>query len=185
MVKYILFSGDILMVNVGILTISDKGSQGQRHDRSGEVVREGLSQIESTIIKYEVIPDEQEAIAGKLAEWADGGTVDVILTTGGTGLGRRDVTPEATLSVIDKAVPGFAEAMRLKSLEKTPMAVLSRATAGIRGQCLIINLPGSPKAVEECLEVVLPAIPHAVEIIKGEVTEHTLQDAGIIQGHEN
>ncbi len=168
-----------IMLNTGILTISDKGSKGQRHDKSGEVIRDILSRIESTIIKYEVVPDEREVIASKLIEWADGSGVDVILTTGGTGLGERDVTPEATLMVIDKSVPGFAEAMRAKSLEKTPMAVLSRATAGVRGKCLIINLPGSPKAVRECLEVVLPAIPHAVEIIKGEVTEHTFQDAGI------
>ena len=166
------------MFSVGILTISDKGAQGQRHDRSGEVIRENLSQIDSSIIRYEIVPDELESITGKLAEWADNGSVDVILTTGGTGLGERDVTPEATLSVIDKSVPGFAEAMRARSLEKTPMAVLSRATAGIRGKCLIINLPGSPKAVQECLEVVLPAIPHAVEIIKGEVTEHIPQDVG-------
>ncbi|MFC1902428.1 molybdopterin adenylyltransferase [Chloroflexota bacterium] len=160
------------MFTVGILTISDKGSQGQRQDKSGEVIREGLSQLDSNIVNYDIIPDECAVIAGKLAEWADKGEMDVILTTGGTGLGRRDVTPEATLSIVDKTVPGFSEAMRAKSLEKTPMAVLSRATAGVRGNCLIINLPGSPKAVRECLEVVLPAVPHAVEIIKGEVTEH-------------
>ncbi len=162
------------MLNIAVLTISDKGSQGQRQDKSGEVIRGILSRIESTIIKYEVVPDEREIIAGKLIQWADGGGVDVILTTGGTGLARRDITPEATLSVIDRNAPGFAEAMRAKSLEKTPMAVLSRAVSGLRGQCLIINLPGSPKAVRECLEVILPAIPHAVEIIKGEVTEHTI-----------
>jgi len=162
------------MLNIAVLTISDKGSQGQRQDKSGEVIRGILSRIESTIIKYEVVPDERDVIAGKLIEWADGGGVDVILTTGGTGLARRDVTPEATLSVIDRNAPGFAEAMRARSLEKTPMAVLSRAVSGLRGQCLIINLPGSPKAVRECLEVILPAIPHAVEIIKGEVTEHTI-----------
>jgi len=165
------------MFSVGILTISDKGSQGLRHDESGEVIRESLSQLGSNIIKYAIVPDEYEVIADKLAEWADKGGVDVILTTGGTGLSQRDVTPEATLSVIEKSVPGFAEAMRAKSLEKTPMAVLSRAVAGVRGDCLIINLPGSSKAVQECLEVVLPALPHAVEIIKGEVTEHTSQDA--------
>jgi len=161
-------------LNIAILTISDKGSQGQRQDKSGEVIRDILSRIESAIIKYEVVPDERDIIAGKLIEWADGGGVDVILTTGGTGLARRDVTPEATLSVIDRSAPGFAEAMRARSLEKTPMAVLSRGVSGLRGQCLIINLPGSPKAVQECLEVILPAIPHAVEIIKGEVTEHTI-----------
>ena len=167
------------MLKIGILTISDKGSQGQRYDKSGEVIRDSLSSLNSSVIKYEVIPDEQEVIASKLAEWADEGGVDVILTTGGTGLSQRDVTPEATMSVVDKSVPGFAEAMRAKSFEKTPMAVLSRAVAGVRGKCLIINLPGSPKAVRECLEVALPAIPHAVEIIKGEVTEHTCQDAGM------
>lgn len=167
------------MLKIGILTISDKGSQGQRYDKSGEVIRDSLAPLNSSVIKYEIIPDEQEVIASKLAEWADEGGVDVILTTGGTGLSQRDVTPEATMSVIDKSVPGFAEAMRAKSFEKTPMAVLSRAIAGVRGKCLIINLPGSPKAVRECLEVALPAIPHAVEIIKGEVTEHTCQDAGM------
>ena len=174
---YLVFRKAV-MFTVGILTISDKGSQGQRQDKSGEVIRESLSQLGSHVAKYDIVPDEHEVIAGKLAEWADGGEVDVILTTGGTGLSRRDVTPEATLSVVDKSAPGFAEAMRIRSLEKTPMAVLSRATAGIRGECLIINLPGSPKAVRECLEVVLPVLPHAVEIIKGEVTEHTCQDAG-------
>ena len=159
---------------MGILTISDKGAQGQRHDKSGEAIRDILSSLDSRVARYEVIPDEKEVIAGKLAEWADQGSVDVILTTGGTGLSRRDVTPEATLVVVDKVAPGFTEAMRAKSLEKTPMAVLSRAVSGLRGKCLIINMPGSPKAVQECLEVILPAIPHAVEIIKGEVTEHTI-----------
>ena len=160
------------MLNIGILTISDKGSQGQRHDKSGEVIRDSLSRLNSRVFKYEVIPDEVEVITDKLAEWADEGSIDVILTTGGTGLSQRDVTPEATLSAVDKVVPGFAEAMRAQTLNITPMAMLSRATAGVRGECLIINLPGSPKAVGECLEVILPAIPHAVEIIKGEVTEH-------------
>ncbi|MFC2066043.1 molybdopterin adenylyltransferase [Chloroflexota bacterium] len=161
------------MFNLGILTISDKGAQGQRHDESGEVIRDTLSRLGSHVVMYEIIPDEKEIIADKLAVWADSGNVDVVLTTGGTGLSPRDVTPEATLSVIDKVVPGFAEIMRAKTFDTTPMAILSRATAGVRSRCLIINLPGSPKAVRECLEIVLPAIPHAVEIIKGEVTEHT------------
>jgi molybdenum cofactor synthesis domain-containing protein len=111
-------------------------------------------------------------IANKLMEWADAGNVDVILTTGGTGLGPRDVTPEATTRVIDRAVPGLAEAMRAGTLPKTPFAILSRAVAGLRGKCLIVNLPGSPRAVRECLEVILPAVPHAVQIITGEITEH-------------
>ncbi len=158
------------MFNLGILTISDKGWQGQRDDESSKVIRETL--LDSRVVKYEIVPDETDVIAGKLAEWADGGSVDVILTSGGTGLSPRDVTPEATLSVVDKVVPGFAEAMRAKTFEATPFAILSRAVAGVRGKCLIINLPGSPKAVRECLEVILPVIPHAMEIIKGEVTEH-------------
>jgi len=161
------------MVNIGILTISDKGSRGEREDRSGPVIREDVTAAGFAVADYEVVPDAKDAIAGRLAAWADGGVVDIILTTGGTGLSRRDVTPEATLAVIEREVPGLAEAMRAKSLEKTPMAVLSRAVAGQRGNCLIINLPGSPRAVRECLEVVLPALAHAVAIIKGEVTEHT------------
>lgn len=160
------------MFSLGILTISDKGWQGERHDESGKAIRDSLSLLNSRVVKYEVIPDEVDVIASKLAEWADEGSVDVILTTGGTGLGPRDVTPEATLSIVDKVVPGFAEAMRAETFNITPFAILSRAVAGVRRQCLIINLPGSPKAVRECLGVILPAIPHAVEIIKGEVTEH-------------
>ena len=160
------------MFNSGILTISDKGWQGERYDESGKAIRDSLSQLHSHVVKYEVVPDEAGVIASKLAEWADGGSLDVILTTGGTGLGPRDVTPEATLSILDRVVPGFAEAMRAETFSITPFAILSRAVAGVRGKCLIINLPGSPKAVQECLQVILPAIPHAVEIIKGEVTEH-------------
>ena len=163
------------MLNFGILTISDKGWQGQRQDKSGQAIKDRLSRLESSVVKYEVVPDEMDIIARKLAEWADKGAVDVILTTGGTGLGPRDVTPEATLTTLDKVVPGLAEAMRAETLTKTPFAMLSRAVAGIRGKCLIINLPGSPKAVRECLEVALPVIPHAVEIIKGEVTEHSIE----------
>jgi molybdopterin adenylyltransferase len=162
------------MISAAILTISDKGSRGQRQDLSGPVVREMLAGIEGKVVNYEIVPDELAVISARLMEWADGGGVDVIFTSGGTGLAARDVTPEATLAVVDRAVPGIAEAMRAKSLEKTPMAMLSRAAAGLRGHCLIINLPGSPKAVRECLDVVLPAIPHAVEIIRGEVTEHTI-----------
>ena len=165
-------------MNIGILTISDKGAKGEREDKSGEAIREVVTQIDGDVIKYAIVPDEWKDITVKLSEWADSGEVDVILTTGGTGLSERDITPEATLSVVDKNVPGIAEAMRAKSLEKTPMAVLSRAAAGVRRKCLIINLPGSPKAVRECLEAVLPAIPHGVEIITGKVTEHNLQNAG-------
>ncbi len=161
------------MFTVSILTISDKGALGQRYDESGQVIRDFFSDLDSDIVNYEVVPDEVDIIRQKLVEWADSSETDVIITTGGTGLGERDVTPEATLAVVDRVVPGFGEAMRAVSLNKTPMAMLSRATAGVRGRSLIINLPGSPKAVRECLEVVLPAIPHAVDIIKGVVTEHS------------
>ena len=161
------------MLNLGILTISDKGWHGERRDDSGTAIRDRFSQLGSQVVRYEIIPDEADVIAGKLAEWADDGRVDIIATTGGTGLGPRDVTPEATLKVLDKVVPGLTEAMRAETFHKTPMAILSRAVAGVRGKCLIINLPGSPKAVRECLDVILPAIPHAIQILKGEITEHT------------
>ena len=162
------------MLKVGIITISDKGWQGERYDKSGQVIRDSLSAVESSVVKYEIIPDEADIIAGKLREWADGGEMDIILTTGGTGLARRDVTPEATLSVLDKVVPGLSEAMRVETAKITPMAALSRAVSGLRGKCLIVNLPGSPKAVRECLEVILPVIPHAVDMITGAVTEHKI-----------
>jgi len=162
---------------VGVLTISDKGWRGERSDESGQAAADSLSAV-GQAVKYEVVPDEVAVIADKLAGWADEGTVDVIITTGGTGLARRDVTPEATMSVLDKVVPGLAEAMRAKTAGIAPAAVLSRGVAGVRGDCLIINLPGSPKAVRECLEVVLPVIPHAVEIVQGKVTEHRAPDTG-------
>ncbi len=160
------------MLNFGILTISDKGSQGQRYDESGMIIRERLSLLGSNVVKYEIVPDEKDIIISKLSEWADEGDIDVILTTGGTGLSPRDITPEATLAAVDRVVPGLAEAMRAETFKITPFAILSRAVAGTRGKCLIVNLPGSTKAVRECLEVVLPVIPHAVDIIKGKVTEH-------------
>ena len=160
------------MFTAGILTISDKGWSGEREDESGKVIREYLCRGSARVVEYEIVPHEKEIIAQKLKDWADGGGLDLIVTTGGTGLGPRDVTPEATLAVVDRVVPGLAEAMRLGNLEKTPMAMLSRAVAGTRGECLIVNLPGSPKAVRESLEVILPVLPHAVEIIKGEVKEH-------------
>lgn len=166
-----------LMFSLGVLTISDKGSRGERYDASGDVIKDMLSSV-SRVVKYDIIPDEADIIARKLAEWADSGEVDVIVSTGGTGLGPRDVTPEATLSIIDKSVPGIAEAMRMGTLIKTPTAILSRAVAGVRKKCLIINLPGNPKGVRECLEIISPAVPHAVDIIKGVVTEHKVTESG-------
>jgi molybdopterin adenylyltransferase len=159
------------MFTVGVLTISDKGARGERQDKSGAVIREVLSSMDVSIVNYDIVPDEQELIVAKLVKWTDEDDLDVLITTGGTGLTPRDVTPEATLAVVDRIVPGFAEAMRADSLKKTPHAMLSRAVVGTRGKCLIINLPGSPKAVRECLQVILPALPHAVETLKGQSDE--------------
>jgi molybdenum cofactor synthesis domain-containing protein len=165
------------MFTVGVLTISDKGSRGERQDKSGEVIREILPSMDARIVNYDVIPDEKELIVEKLVRWADEDNLDVVVTTGGTGLTPRDITPEATLAVVDRIVPGFAEAMRAESLKKTPHAMLSRAVVGTRGKCLIVNLPGSPKAVRECLEVILPALPHAVETLKGQAGECGIAEA--------
>jgi len=159
------------MLTVGILTISDRGWRGEREDRSGEAIKQVLAALDTHLVRYDIIPDEKDIISQKLVQWADNEGIDLIITTGGTGLSPRDVTPEATLAVVEKIVPGFAEAMRAESLKKTPMAVLSRGVAGIRGSSLIINLPGSPKAVRECLDVILPALPHAIEVLKGEAVE--------------
>jgi len=165
------------MFAAGILTISDQGSRGERQDRSGEAIREVLSSMDVRILNYDIVPDEKDRIAERLVSWADDDNLDIILTTGGTGLTPRDVTPEVTLAVVDRTVPGFAEAMRAESLKKTPHAMLSRAVVGTRGKCLIVNLPGSPKAVRECLEVILPALPHAVETLKGQAGECGAPDA--------
>ncbi|MCL0069630.1 MogA/MoaB family molybdenum cofactor biosynthesis protein, partial [Dehalococcoidia bacterium] len=151
------------MFIAGIITVSDKGSRGERKDESGAVIRDLLSGIGAQVSRYEIVPDERETISARLIEWADGAGIDLILTSGGTGLSPRDVTPEATLAVVERLAPGFSEAMRLESLKKTPMGMLSRGVSGIRGKTLIVNLPGSPKAVRECLEVILPTLPHAIE----------------------
>ena len=160
------------MSNFGILTISDRGARGERADESGKSIRGMLIEAGGRIARYEIVPDDVATISAKLAEWSDSHQVDAIITTGGTGLGPRDVTPEATLKVVDRLVPGLGEAMRAGTVARTPTAVLSRAVAGTRGKCLIINLPGSPKGVRECLEIVLPVIPHAIGIINCEITEH-------------
>ena len=157
---------------VGVLTISDKGFQGQREDLSGPAIRRLVEQGGGQVARYLVLPDEHAEIARTLATWADEGVLDVVLTTGGTGLSPRDVTPEATKEVVRWEVPGIADALRSESLKKTPMAMLSRGIAGVRGRTLIVNLPGSPKAVAECLEVLLPVLSHAVETLRESVEEH-------------
>ena len=154
-------------ITAAVLTISDRSSRGERADKSGRVIEELLQSIDAEIKEYRIVPDEQDIIARNLKELSDGLGVDLIVTTGGTGLAPRDVTPEATLEVIDKRIPGFEEAMRAESMKITPHGMLSRAVSGLRGKTLIINLPGSPKAVRETLSVVLPALPHAVELIRG------------------
>ena len=164
---------DCAMPTLGILTSSDMGSRGQRLDTSGQKIREMLTAQGFQVARYEVVPDEKEMLEDRLRRWADVDGLDLIVTTGGTGLTRRDITPEATRAVVHREVPGMAEAMRVQTLKHTPMAMLSRAVVGVRGHTLIINLPGSPKAVQECLEVVLPAIPHALEMLREEPPPHS------------
>jgi molybdopterin adenylyltransferase len=149
-----------------ILTVSDRGSAGLREDSSGAAIREILAATGIGFVDYVMVPDERDVISAALIRLCGRG-VNLILTTGGTGLAPRDVTPEATLDVIERQVPGIPEAMRAQTLAITPRAVLSRAVVGVRGRCLIINLPGSPKAVRECLEVLLPVLDHALQTLSG------------------
>ncbi len=159
------------MKKAGVLTLSDKGSKGQREDKSGELVQSILKDLGIAIERYEIIPDEAVLIRDILIKWSDELCLDLIITTGGTGLSPRDVTPEATLAVIDKRVPGMEEVMRMKSLEKTPHAMISRAVAGVRKRTLIINVPGSPKGAVECLESIAPALPHALLKLGGDMSD--------------
>lgn len=156
---------------VGVITASDKGSAGTREDLSGPAIREMAAEFGGAVTQYCIVPDKKNAIAEVMVAWSDQGLCDVIFTTGGTGLSPRDVTPEATLSVIERLVPGIPEAMRAKSLQITDKAMLSRGVAGTRGRTLIINLPGSPKAVRECLTVITGVLPHAIETLRGEAGE--------------
>ena len=158
-------------IRVGIITISDKGSRGERTDASGPVIEEMLKQIGGRTEKYVIVPDEKQEIKDAIIDMSDRLGLDLVLTTGGTGFSERDVTPEATLEVIEKHVPGIPEAMRARSLAITPKAMLSRAQAGIRKRTLIINLPGSPKGVRENMEVILPALKHGIEILTGRASE--------------
>lgn len=159
------------MIKVGVITISDKGSRGEREDLSVEEIKKLIPRLSGQISAYTIIPDEESIIIETLIAYADKEKLDLILTSGGTGLSPRDVTPEATQRVIEREVPGMAEAMRMESLKKTPLAMLSRAVVGTRGRSLIINLPGSPRGVRESLSIVLPAIPHALEKLHGDPTE--------------
>ena len=155
---------------IGVLTLSDKGSQGQRVDESGPVVEDLLAPV-GEVVHVAILPDDLESIASLLIAWTDQEKLDLIVTTGGTGLSPRDVTPQATMQAIDYEIPGMAEAMRMQSLQKTPHAMVSRAVVGVRKQTMIINLPGSPKAARENLETLLPALPHALAKLAGDPSD--------------
>lgn len=156
------------MINTAIITASDKGSRGEREDVSAVTIRECLSDI-CEFTAYEILPDEIDVLSEAMIRLSE--QVNLILTTGGTGFSKRDITPEATIAVIERRTPGIPEAMRQKSLSITPKAMLTRAEAGIRGNCLIINMPGSPKACKECIEVIKPALEHGIEILLGIASE--------------
>jgi molybdopterin adenylyltransferase len=160
-----------MIIQAGVITVSDKGSAGRREDQSGPEVERILKTVGIEVIRRAVIPDEIHQIRDALIDFADHQKIDLIVTTGGTGVSPRDVTPDATLGVIDKEVPGMAEAMRRESHKITPHALISRAIVGIRGRTLIVNLPGSPRSVRENLAVILPALSHAIEKIKGDPRE--------------
>jgi molybdenum cofactor synthesis domain-containing protein len=163
-------------MRLAVLTISDRSYRGERADLAGPAVINALQEQGWQVIKTNLLPDDQHLVSQQLIEWTDQGECDIIFTTGGTGLAPRDVTPEATRSVIEREAPGLAEAMRAASLQITPHAMLSRAVCGIRKRTLIINLPGSPKACLEHLAVILPVLPHAVQLLAG--------DPASEQGHQ-
>ncbi len=161
------------MISIGVLTISDSGAKGAREDTSGERIRTMVTQMQEAIISAgAIIPDEREQIEATLCDWSDEKRLNLILTTGGTGLAPHDVTPEATKSVIDREAPGIAEALRAMSIQHTLYGMLSRGIAGTRGRTLIINLPGNPNAVKECLEYLLPVLPHAINLLIEGPREH-------------
>lgn len=160
------------MFRLGVLTVSTSGYLGQRDDTSGKAIQELLGKAGYEVVRYSVVQDDRGSIEGHLTSWSDTDNLDIIVTTGGTGLGPRDVTPEACLAVIDREVPGVAEAMRQQTLKNTPLAMLSRSVVGLRGPTMIVTLPGSPKAVRECLEVIMPVLPHALEILRDEAEGH-------------
>ena len=152
-------------IRVAVLVASDSGAAGDRADRSGKLVEELVIAAGWTVAEKTITPDDRAIIAAQLRDWADNGNIALIVTTGGTGVGPRDVTPEATIDVVGRLVPGMAEQMRAQTVAKTPMAMTSRQVVGIRGSTLIINLPGSPKAVQECLDVLMPVLPHLLEVL--------------------
>jgi len=155
------------MIKVAILTVSDSCAHGKREDVSGQTIREILPKEKFEINEMKITSDDQKSIADELRHYSDKADIDIVLTTGGTGLGPRDVTPEATASVCERTVPGLGEILRTEGFKRSSYAILSRSMAGIRNSTLIVNLPGSPRAVRECLEIILVILPHAVEMMRG------------------
>lgn len=158
-------------MRAAIITVSDKGSRGEREDITGKVLKEMLIKEKYDVCYYNIVPDEIDQISNEIVNCCYEMDIDLLLTNGGTGFAKRDITPEATLKVIDKQVPGIPEVMRMESFKITPKSILTRGVAGLRGNTLIINLPGSPKGASENLQVVLPTLKHGIEILKGEASE--------------
>lgn len=168
-------------IRVVVITVSDACSRGERKDTSGEVLAQLLRDLGAEIVATRILSDEPEPLTDALKEFADWRNVNLIVTTGGTGLGPRDNTPEATLEVIERAAPGLAEAMRIQTLKQTPMAMLSRGVCGVRSGALIINLPGSPKAVRESFEVIRPVLSHAVALLEGNTSHQEREDQTLLE----
>jgi len=162
-------------IQASTITVSDKGYAGEREDASGPLLADLLRKMGAEVVSQTIVPDERDQIEHALVQLADEERVDLIVTTGGTGPAPRDVTPEATLAVIEREVPGLAEVLRFEGYRKTPLAVISRGVAGMRGGTLIVNLPGSPKAVLEGMETLTPILPHAIKMLRGKDTEHTVE----------
>lgn len=162
-------------IRASVITVSDKGYAGEREDASGPLLADLLRKMGAEVVSQTIVPDEQAEIERALTRLADEEQVDLVVTTGGTGPAPRDVTPEATLAVIEREVPGLAEVLRFEGYRKTPLAVISRGVAGIRGGTLIVNLPGSPKAVREGMKTLTPILPHAIKMLRGVDTEHTVE----------
>ena len=161
-----------MRMNAAVITVSDKGFAGKREDVSGPLVADGLRAMGASVLEQIIVPDEEDQIIATLTYLADSGDLDVIITTGGTGLAPRDRTPEATLRVLDRKAPGLAEVLRFEGYKKTPLAMVSRGVAGLRGKCIIINLPGSTKAVHDGMETLKDILPHAIQMAQGEDLEH-------------
>ncbi len=162
-------------IRAGVVTVSDKGYAGEREDASGPLLADLLRKMGADVVRQTIVPDERAEIERVLIALADEAQVDLVVTTGGTGPAPRDVTPEATRAVIEREVPGLAEVLRFEGYRKTPLAVISRGAAGIRGGTLIVNLPGSPRAVREGMETLAPILPHAIRMLRGVDTEHALE----------